>query len=392
MLFRIIVQFLLGYVNIQIEGYFIERFMNICISKKILLWNIKREKSSILYANIGIQDFKKMKSVAKKTKCKVKIMNKKGLPFLFHKYKKRKFFIILLASFLIGLFGLSHFIWNIEIKGETAIPQEEIFKTLEENGLKIGNLKSKTDTNQVIRDIRLKRDDIAWMGISLKGTNAIVEIVDAKKKPDIIKSDEYCNIVADKEGMITKINVQNGTAEKAVGDIVKKGDVLVGGYLEGKYTDPIYVHAIADIQAKVWYTKTEKVLMKQEETIQTENKENKYSIKFSNFQINLYKKLSKFENYDTIWVNKKIKLFNDFYLPIEIEKRTNIEKITQKKTYEREEAIQMAKEKAEKELEDTIPKTETIVNKQSNLIEKDGQIEVKVIYEVLESIGTKEKM
>lgn len=392
MLFRIIVQFLLGYVNIQIEGYFIERFMNICISKKILLWNIKREKSSILYANIGIQDFKKMKSVAKKTKCKVKIMNKKGLPFLFHKYKKRKFFIILLASFLIGLFGLSHFIWNIEIKGETAIPQEEIFKTLEENGLKIGNLKSKTDTNQVIRDIRLKRDDIAWMGISLKGTNAIVEIVDAKKKPDIIKSDEYCNIVADKEGMITKINVQNGTAEKVVGDIVKKGDVLVGGYLEGKYTDPIYVHAIADIQAKVWYTKTEKVLMEQEETIQTENKENKYSIKFSNFQINLYKKLSKFENYDTIWVNKKIKLFNDFYLPIEIEKRTNIEKITQKKTYEREEAIQMAKEKAEKELEDTIPKTETIVNKQSNLIEKDGQIEVKVIYEVLESIGTKEKM
>lgn len=59
-------------------------------------------------------------------------------------------------------------------------------------------------------------------GIHIRGTNAIIEIVEADKKPDIVNEDEYCNIVTDKEGIITKINVQNGTALVKEGDIVKK--------------------------------------------------------------------------------------------------------------------------------------------------------------------------
>ena len=50
MFLKILLNYILGYVNIKVEGFFIERFINICISKKILLWNIKREKSTILYA------------------------------------------------------------------------------------------------------------------------------------------------------------------------------------------------------------------------------------------------------------------------------------------------------------------------------------------------------
>ena len=53
MFFKILIYYILGYVNISVEGYFIERFINICISKNILLWNLKRKKSSFLYANIG---------------------------------------------------------------------------------------------------------------------------------------------------------------------------------------------------------------------------------------------------------------------------------------------------------------------------------------------------
>lgn len=50
----------------------------------------------------------------------------------------------------------------------------------------------------------------------------IVEVVEADKKPDIVNEDEYCSIVSEKEGRITKINVQNGTALVKVGDIVTK--------------------------------------------------------------------------------------------------------------------------------------------------------------------------
>ena len=76
MLIKIFVKIILGYVKIEVEGYYIERFINICMAKKIFLWNVKREKSTIMYANIGIDDFKRLTEVAKKTKCKVKIKEK----------------------------------------------------------------------------------------------------------------------------------------------------------------------------------------------------------------------------------------------------------------------------------------------------------------------------
>ena len=82
-------------------------------------------------------------------------------------------------------------------------------------------IKQKINTKEVINNIRLKRNDIAWIGVNIKGTNAIVSIVEADKKPEIIDENEYCNIVTRKDGIITKINVQNGTALVKEGDIVK---------------------------------------------------------------------------------------------------------------------------------------------------------------------------
>ena len=94
MLFKILLKNLIGYVNIKIEGYFVEKFINKCINNKIFFWNIKREKSTIIYTNVGINEFKKIRKIAKETKCKIEILNKKGLPFILHRYKKRKVWFI----------------------------------------------------------------------------------------------------------------------------------------------------------------------------------------------------------------------------------------------------------------------------------------------------------
>ena len=337
MFFKIWLNYLVGFVNIKVESFFIERFINICISKKILLWNIKRKKTTIMYANISIKDYKKLKNIARKTKSKVSIKKKQGLPFVLHKYRKRKIFLGVFIVLIIGLIITSNYIWNIEIIGNTNITKEEIIAQLKEEGLAIGSNKKNINTNLIINNVRLNRDDIAWIGISLKGTNAIIEIKEADAAPQIIDENEYCNIVSNKDAMITKISVQNGTAVVKEGDIVKKGDVLVQGYLEGKYTGIRYVHSIADIEAKVWYSKKEKFYLTQEIQVTTGATEEKYSINLNNFKINLYKTLSKFENYDTINENKKLILFSNFYLPIEFVKITNKEYVLQKITYTEEE-------------------------------------------------------
>ena len=392
MFFKILFNYVLGYVNIKIEGFYIERFINICKSKGILLWNMKREKSSILYANIGINDFKIIKNIAKTSNCNIKLNKKMGLPFVFNKYKKRKVFFILLLLVLVILLISSNYIWNIEIIGDSEINKNEIIEELKNKGLSIGIAKNKLDVKNVINDIRMEREDIAWMGIDIKGTNAIVEIVKTDEKPEIVKSDEYCNIISEKSGIITKINVSNGTAKVKIGDIVKKGDVLVEGKLEGKYTDPIYVHATADIEIKTWYSIRKNFEYKQVIEQRTGNSETKYSIKINNLQINLYKVLSKFENYDTINENKKLSLFSNFYLPVEIIKQENYEKEYKTVQYSKEELKKKSINELEEELNKQINDEKNILDRYVNIKENNSYIDVELVYEVLESVGTKEKI
>lgn len=193
-------------------------------------------------------------------------------------------------------------------------------------------------------------------------------------------------------GVIVKVNAINGTPVVKEGDIVNSNMLLIGGWIQGKYTGINYVHANGEVQAKVWYEKKVKIELKQTVTNKTNNFENKHSVRINNFTINFYKTLSKFKKYDTIETVKKLKLFSQFYLPIEIIQKTNYELEESKVEYTIEQAKQQAEEEAKKQLNEQIKNKENIINTYINFNETMEYIEAQVIYEVLEEIGTKEKI
>lgn len=392
MFFKILINYILGFVNITVEGFFVERFINVCINNKIFLWKIKKKNSTLMTSNINIRDFKKVRDIAKKTKCRIKINAKKGLPILMHKYRKRKLLLIIFIPIIFSVLISSRFIWNIEINGIENIDKNELMIQLNQEGVKIGNRKNSINSKDVINNIRLKRNDISWMSIDLKGTNVIINIVEAEEKPQIVNKDENCNIVANKKGIITKITADIGTAQVKKGDIVEVGDVLIAGYMEGKYTETRYVHAKGTAEAKVWYTKKIKTGLTREITEQTGVIDNRYSININNFKINLYKSLPKFENYDTINDIKKIKLFSNFYLPVQINKTTYVEKNKSKITYGKEELKNILIQEIEQQFIDECIDKLNVINKVVNIYENEKDtIELEMTYEVLEQIGIEEK-
>lgn len=381
-----------GYVEVVIEGYNIEKVINICRKENILLENIKRSRTTILCVNIPVNQFKVVAKIAKQCKCRIKIKKKKGLPFVLKKYRKRKVFFISLIILIIALISLSKFVWNIDIVGNTKISSDEIIEIAKSEGLDIGKLKNKIDINNIAQKIRMERQDISWVGIKMSGTNVIIEVVEADLAPDVINPNEYCNIVATKDAVIDKIYAQNGTLQVKEGDVVKKGTVLVSGWLEGKYTGTRYVHATGKVVGKVWYSQTERVYYKQKKVEQTGKTEQKYSVNINNFAINFYKTLSKFEIYDTIKTEKKLKISSNFYLPIKVVINTNYEVTKEEQVLTKDEAKNQAIDEARKKLKEQIGNEENFVNEYINTNECDEYIDVEVIYEVHEDIGTEEKI
>lgn len=199
MYFKILGNYISGYLKIEIEGYYIERFINTCMKNDVFLWGITRNKGKLVQAKIGLEDYKKAIEIGKEHGCNLKIKKKRGVPFLIEKYKKRKVFFVFLIIVIALIFTLSRFIWNIDISGTEKIDKNELMEKVKEYGLKIGTFKGKIDTESIINRIRMEREDLAWIGIEIKGTNAIVKVVEAKEKPDIIDENTFTNIVADKD-------------------------------------------------------------------------------------------------------------------------------------------------------------------------------------------------
>lgn len=206
MILKMLYVYILGVVDIVVEGFFIERFINICKNENIVLLNLVVEKGTILRARICKSDFKKIRHIAKKTSCRVKLEAKKGLPFIMKKYKKRKFFVITFFVIAIFCFIITRFIWNIEISGNENVSIEEILSDLANNGIEVGKLKGNLELDKIKNEIRLNRDDLAWIGIDIKGTNVIVTVVEAVKKPEIFDENAVSNIFADKN----RCNLKDG--------------------------------------------------------------------------------------------------------------------------------------------------------------------------------------
>ena len=381
-----------GYLKIEVEGFFIQRFINLCISKDIFLDDTKHLNQTAIITKISKDDFRRVCKIAKQTKCKIKIRKKGGIPFFVHRYRKRKIFLGALIFLLAFGFFITRFIWNIDIVSDN-INETEILSLLEEQGIKCGTRISKINTEQLINIIRLKREDISWVGVKIKGTNFILEIVSAEEKPEIVDESKINNIIANKKGIITKINVQSGTARVKEGDEVEEGTLLVEGIMEGKYTGIRYVNSRADIYAKITYSKEEKKMLKDTQNVVTGNEYNQYKINLNNFKINLNKGVSKFEKYDTIETKKKFRLFSNYYLPIEFEKINYKEIKKEYKQYSVEDITNELKAKLEKEILSGLEnKYENFVDSFADTKVNGNEVMVVVNCVVEEKIGKNEDL
>ena len=147
-----------------------------------------------------------------------------------------------------------------------------------------------------------------------------------------------------------------------------------------------------EVIAKVKYSKKEKMDLIQKSVNKTGQEHKNYKIKFNNFEINLNKRLPKFEKYDIINEEKRLKLFSNFYLPISVGVSTYNEIEEQEEIYTKEEAKEILVEKLKSELSEEIENDENILNIIVNSTDDEESVEVEVIYEVQENIGTEEKI
>ena len=126
-----------GYITVKSGGHHIERFLNILCNRQIHIWDVK-ESDGCIWFNMWAKDFFHIKEPVKRTKVKVTIEKKSGLPFVMNRFRGRYgLFLGFFTGWLIVNI-LTCFLWNIEIKGNMYYSNDELLKFLNQNNIKIG--------------------------------------------------------------------------------------------------------------------------------------------------------------------------------------------------------------------------------------------------------------
>ena len=316
MIFSIIV-FLRGYLVIEASGFFIERFINLAAKNNIFLWDIQKKNQTTAELKISIGGFKKIQKAAKTTKTTVTIKERRGLPLVLNKHKKRKAFFAGILLFAATIAVLSSFIWSVEITGTEKTDNKVLRDELRTCGIDTGVIKYNHSAQEIKRQMMILNPDIAWIWVDIKGTRAFVEVKERTEKPDIIPESEPCNIAAETDGVVSEMSVLEGKPVVGIGDVVKSGDLLVSGVDDSKHTGPVTYHANGEIYAATWYEDFGVFPLSRTDTVKTGNSQSRFYIKIGSFEIPVYplSKL-KFEKYEEHNEEKMLRLWGDLYLPV----------------------------------------------------------------------------
>ena len=101
-----------GYVIILVRGENLERFLNLCKSRRIYMEKIRYREDGQLMAQMQAADFFRLRPLRNKTGVHIQIIQRRGMPFFFLRNKKRKAFFTGMILGGILIFFLTGRIWN----------------------------------------------------------------------------------------------------------------------------------------------------------------------------------------------------------------------------------------------------------------------------------------
>lgn len=329
-----VVNFFLGWVLVEVQGAYIERFLNLCSKNQIGFWGMERVAPDLIRVRVTVANYRRLRPYAKKAMCRLHIISKHGLPFFTVKFKKRG---VLIGGFLVFVaiaWVLTSFVWIIDISGCSDEERSVLEGYLRENGVYIGAYVPRINIGELKNEILIKMPELIYAGVNISGSHVSVQVRKRTEAPDVeSEKDEPCSIVAKRGGIITSIVVQSGTQEVNKGDTVTKGQLLASSYMTGRGGTTVITRAKANVRARTWYTVTSLFPMETAFKTYTGRKCERKTLILAGRRLKLYRNSRiPYEECDKIIKTTVLTLPGGIRLPIELESEMLREYVTEQES------------------------------------------------------------
>lgn len=377
-------RWLFGYVVFQGNGLFPERFMNLCARGEINLWDV-RCTSGVMRACVAKSDYSALRAVARKSKMRLRVKQRHGLPFHTRKYKGRLGLLVGAVLFFVVLYVLSLYVWDVEVNGNVALTKEQVLTVMSDIGVRPGALKSDLKAKLMEQQAMVALPELSWIAINQQGSVVSVELKEREVPPESVPQDEPCNMISTSTGQVVRLEVYTGTAAVKAGDAVIKGQLLINGVVEDAMGNSVLKHATGKIFAATRHTLRVEVPLEQTVAVQTGNVITRKRV--SVFGIDLPVSIASIpdEGY-TCQMTKEPLTIGGAKLPVTIYTETWTQQVEKQVTLTEEEASQQAREQIAQKEGQELSGIE-IIDRRENAVLENGVYILEVQYDCEENIA-----
>ncbi len=357
-----------------------KRFLDNLISLKISLYDVKLTDKELTIV-VDLDDYNKILKL--KTSYKIKVIDYYGLVKYENILKKYNVFFICLIIGLVLIKILSSIVFDIDIEHPKSEIRELVLADLEEFGISKYHFKVSYDEKEkIIKKILHKETDrLEWLEIDSIGTKYVVK-VEERIKNDPKIDNTFQHIVAKKDAMILQIQASSGEIKVSKNDYVKKGDILISGFITKDEEIKKKVKAIGTVYGEVWYQAEITLPKVYKEIKYTKNSKKRFQVKFLSHDFLLFD----FKPYKT-YESSNITLLENRLLPMSFNysKVKETKEITKRYTGKKGESE--ALKLAEKNLKKKLSVNDSIISKKVlKKTEKDSKIIIDIFFKVKEDI------
>lgn len=222
----------------------IETFLQIVKHNEIELYDLRiYDDVEVFYTNIWQRHI-----VARSFQHIERIATTGMLGYLFRSMR-RPSRVISVAMACLLWYGLSHVIFEVDIKGEQKESRKLISETLKDMGYDTPFYEK--DMQQMKAQLKKKlENDIAWLEVAKQGSRYIITYT--PKEFATLTKLGHNELIAQEDGVIAYFDISHGVKMHKVNDYVHAGDVLVSNVLEDSKSKKQEVYVKGKVYAYTW--------------------------------------------------------------------------------------------------------------------------------------------
>ena len=251
-MYRGLVNYLRGQTVVEVACATPERVVNLCAAGGVPFWNVRWLTAERLRFTTTRSGERRLREIMAELDAEVSVVERSGAPELWRRVRRR--YVLLGAAALLPLVLAvsAGRIWGFEVSGNDAVATPEILQALERCGVAVGTRGVGLDQDDLRNRVLPLLPDVVYLAVNVRGCTAHVQVVERTRPPHLYRDSDVQNVVAARDGLITKIEALDGVTCVQVGDTVQAGQVLLGGVADSP-RGCRYMRAHGRIRARTWY-------------------------------------------------------------------------------------------------------------------------------------------